>query len=506
MYRSSSNPGLYSHTSNFSDYPKLKSNVSGEPKPPPKVWLNSGEPSTAHAYKPAGPRSAEVNVYRHSPANPLNLDQSFNTKLNQLTDLRPSIAGGLPTAPPVRTDSVTLSPSIAIRRKPPPPIPPKPVPTVSRDDSIISPIASTPGNGDFFSLSELGSVSIGVTGLKNLGNSCYMNSTVQCLSGTEYLSRFFNGGSYRRFVNRSNPMGTKGAVAEEYARLVRDMWGGQSPFLVPSQFKNTIGQFSSQFQGHDQHDSQEFLAFLMDAIHEDLNVARRSTAIKIEEPKDDEETPDKIRQEMAWNYYRASNWSIIVDLFQGQLKSKLQCMTCMKTSTTFNPFMYLSLPIPSVGGRAVSLQDCLSKFVEPEILEGEDAWFCPSCKAKRRTKKTLSIAKLPSILLVHLKRFYFQGPFKDKVETYVDFPVDGLDVSGFMPTYMTDVGGRKERFVYDLYAISNHMGTLTSGHYTAQVYNGTRKQWHLFDDSRISSCDEASLKVDFSVNTVSAFV
>ncbi|KAJ1550416.1 ubiquitin-specific protease doa4, partial [Cladochytrium tenue] len=268
-----------------------------------------------------------------------------------------------------------------------------------------------------------------------------------------------------------------------------------------------VGQFASQFQGHDQHDSQEFLAFLLDAIHEDLNMARGRSAIKVEEPKDDEDTPDQIRQKLAWNYYRASNWSIVVDLFQGQLKSKLQCLTCKKTSTTFNPFMYLSVPIPSSSstrGASVSLYDCLDKFTEPEALDGENAWQCPHCKAQRRTRKELALASLPSVLLVHLKRFYFQGPFKDKIETPVNFPVQGLDLTRYMPAYLQSVdaaagangagAARGERFIYDLYAVSNHTGTLTSGHYTAHVLDGTRKQWHFFDDSRVTTCDESSLQ------------
>ena len=124
--------------------------------------------------------------------------------------------------------------------------------------------------------------------------------------------------------------------------------------------------------------------------------------------------------------------------------------------------MYLSLPIPENGG-PVDLESCLEKFVEPELLEDEDSWFCPRCKQKRPTRKTLSIAKLPSVLLVHLKRFYFQGPFKNKIETFVDFPIHGLDITRFMPAYAQQIellnsgggpSGRKEKFIYDLYSVS----------------------------------------------------
>src|SRR5690242_6194497 len=98
--------------------------------------------------------------------------------------------------------------------------------------------------------------------------------------------------------------------------------------------------------------------------------------------------------------------------------------------------MYLSLPIPSNGSRSgIFLDDCIKKFLEEEILDGEDAWHCPKCQTKRRSRKTLTIAKLPTILLVHLKRFYFQGPFKNKIETYVDYPVNNMDLTAYMPPH-----------------------------------------------------------------------
>ena len=90
--------------------------------------------------------------------------------------------------------------------------------------------------------------------------------------------------------------------------------------------------------------------------------------------------------------------------------------------------MYLSLPIPDrnqrgVKGGAVYLEECLAKFTEKEILDGSNAWHCPACKTPRRATKQLTIARLPTVLLIHFKRFYFSGPFRDKVETFVEFKI-----------------------------------------------------------------------------------
>ncbi|KAI8920054.1 hypothetical protein DFJ77DRAFT_427119 [Powellomyces hirtus] len=339
---------------------------------------------------------------------------------------------------------------------------------------------------------------MGMAGIKNLGNTCFMASIIQCLIGTVPLARYFLDGSYRRHINRRNPLGTKGEVADSFAELAKTMWTGQdSNVITPTKFKQVIGAHHPSFRGNEQQDSQEFLAFLLDSLHEDLNVARTPAAVAdktVEKEIDEEGIPDEILLEKTWLKYRKLNWSIIVDLFQGSLKSRLECMTCGKTSTTFNPFMYLTLPIPTHNqmgkkGGPVYIQECLDKFVEEEILDGDDAWRCPRCKVPRRTTKRLTIARLPVILLVHLKRFYFSGPFRDRVDTYVEFPLLQLDLTKYVPR-------SQEPFMYDLYAVSNHFGGLNGGHYTAQVRNSYKgNQWFNFDDSRISPNDDKAVKV-----------
>lgn len=140
--------------------------------------------------------------------------------------------------------------------------------------------------------------------------------------------------------------------------------------------------------------------------------------------------------------------------------------------------MYLSLPIPSGKGISkVTLSQCIDYFIKPEILEGDDAWNCVKCKKPRRATKALTISRLPPILLIHLKRFSFHGPFTDKIDTAVVFPVSGLDLTRYMPSpldpviekqYASAVGGhgveRPPAPIYDLHAISNHFGSLSSGH------------------------------------------
>jgi ubiquitin C-terminal hydrolase len=98
-----------------------------------------------------------------------------------------------------------------------------------------------------------------------------MNSALQCLSNTEPLTQYFLSEKYKTDINKKNPLGTGGQMAEEYAKLLKRMWSGKYSSVAPSEFKWIVGRFAPQFSGYNQHDSQELLAFLLDGLHEDLN-------------------------------------------------------------------------------------------------------------------------------------------------------------------------------------------------------------------------------------------
>jgi len=110
-----------------------------------------------------------------------------------------------------------------------------------------------------------------LTGLRNLGNTCFMNSMLQCLCSTTPFMEHFVSGSFWNDINRTNPLGRGGKVAEEFGFLMKVMWSGQYRSVSPRDFKHTICKFAPQFAGNAQQDAQELLAFLMDGLHEDLN-------------------------------------------------------------------------------------------------------------------------------------------------------------------------------------------------------------------------------------------
>jgi ubiquitin carboxyl-terminal hydrolase 8 len=244
-----------------------------------------------------------------------------------------NLVPNLPPKPFVGTSNLKITQSPI-----PPPLMPKPKIADNRE-RLPPPISSKPSeqpvlirgqNPMLLPTSPLQSSALfGVSGLRNLGNTCFMNSTIQCLSATIPLARYFLVGSYRRHIAKNNPLSSKGKVADSYAKLIQSMWSRDESVVVPSDFKYLIGELNPSFSGNDQHDSQEFLSFLLDQLHEDLNIAKRPFPPNGAE-LDSEDYPEHQFMEMEWKKYSMRNWSIIVDMFQGITKSRLQCLSCGK--------------------------------------------------------------------------------------------------------------------------------------------------------------------------------
>ncbi|GLC55869.1 hypothetical protein PLESTB_001037900 [Pleodorina starrii] len=192
----------------------------------------------------------------------------------------------------------------------------------------------------------------GLAGLSNLGNTCFMNSSLQCLAHAVPLMSAFLGGAYLLDLNRTNPLGMKGELAEAFGALMEQLWRGGLSSVTPRSFKAKIGRFAPQFSGYAQHDSQEFLAFLLDGLHEDTNRIKNKPYI---EEKDQPGRADEEVAAEAWSNYRARNDSLVVDHFQGLFKSTVDCPQCGFNSVKFDPFMYLSLPLPESRRRVVEV-------------------------------------------------------------------------------------------------------------------------------------------------------
>ncbi|TCD71861.1 CSN-associated deubiquitinating enzyme Ubp12 [Steccherinum ochraceum] len=215
---------------------------------------------------------------------------------------------------------------------------------VKADNSVLRPAALIKSN--FVPRARSVKHEPGTLGLSNMGNTCFMNSAIQCLAHTQELMDYFLLGVFEEELNPENPLGMQGAIAQAFGSLSSKIWDGSGTSYSPRDFKAVLQRFAPQFGGYQQHDSQELVAFLLDGLHEDLNRVKKKPYV---EKPDWEGGGDKELVALAresWEGYMKRNDSVIVDLFQGQYQSTLVCPECEKVSITFDPFMYLTLPLP----------------------------------------------------------------------------------------------------------------------------------------------------------------
>ncbi|XP_069564463.1 ubiquitin carboxyl-terminal hydrolase 19 isoform X2 [Brachyistius frenatus] len=222
---------------------------------------------------------------------------------------------------------------------------PEPTVTTPKPTCMVQPMThAPPASNERHEEEEEKKVCLpGFTGLVNLGNTCFMNSVIQSLSNTRELRDYFHDRAFEAEINCNNPLGTGGRLAIGFAVLLRALWKGTHHAFQPSKLKAIVASKASQFTGYAQHDAQEFMAFLLDGLHEDLNRIQNKPYT---ETVDSDGRLDEVVAEEAWQRHKMRNDSFIVDLFQGQFKSKLVCPTCSKVSITFDPFLYLPVPLP----------------------------------------------------------------------------------------------------------------------------------------------------------------
>lgn len=148
----------------------------------------------------------------------------------------------------------------------------------------------------------------------------------------------------------------------------------------------------------------------------------------------------------------------------------------------------------------LTLMDCFEEFRKPELLDDDNKWYCNKCKDHVRATKQMEIFKCPPVMVINLKRFkqsgggsrffglYGGGGYGQKIDTQVDFPLDGLDMTNLVQGKLSREGANapQDKLIYDCYAVSNHYGNMGFGHYTAYCRSPIDDKWYEFDDSRVS--------------------
>jgi len=310
----------------------------------------------------------------------------------------------------------------------------------------------------------------GLTGLGNLGNTCFINSCMQIISHTYELNDFLNKNSYKKRLN--DIIDTELLCAWDELRSI--MWS-KNCTVAPNKFLHTIHKVSEEkeipiFTGFDQNDLPEFLIFIINCFH---NAIARPVNMSIDgESKNDTDKMAIICFEKIKQMY-AKDYSEVWNLFYGIHVSQLHSISTGEiVSTTPEPYFIIDLALPETI-KEPTLMDCFDFYVNGEMIEGV---FNEKKGIKETMQRTLQFWSFPSILVIDVKRF---NSSNRKKQNMVNFPLCGLDLSKYV------IGYNKTSYIYDLYGVCNHSGSVAGGHYTAFVKNANGK-WYLFNDTSIS--------------------
>ncbi|NWW76628.1 UBP49 hydrolase, partial [Climacteris rufus] len=398
----------------------------------------------------------------------------------------------------------------------------------------------------FYSIRRQPLMTPGVTGLRNLGNTCYMNSILQVLSHLQKFRECFltldlseteellaktvngrarmpgklangpaanepgkpdkvglglpaglNGGSSisrsLELIQTKEPSSKHISLCHELHTLFRVMWSGKWALVSPFAMLHSVWSLIPAFRGYDQQDAQEFLCELLDKVQQEL---------------ESEGTKRRILIPFSQRKLTKQVLKVVNTIFHGQLLSQVTCRTCNYKSNTVEPFWDLSLEFPEryhslekgllpVQQAECLLTEMLAKFTETEALEGR-IYACDQCNSKRRksspkplvlseAKKQLLIYRLPQVLRLHLKRFrWSERNHREKIGVHVLFE----QVLNMEPYCCRDLSSlATETFVYDLSAVVMHHGKgFGSGHYTAYCYNTEGGFWVHCNDSKLNVC------------------
>ncbi|CAJ0949142.1 unnamed protein product, partial [Mesorhabditis belari] len=339
-------------------------------------------------------------------------------------------------------------------------------------------------------------------GLANLGNTCFMNSVLQALTSVDWFREFMvalplleadsvetpdsrakrpfyctRRASAQLLNDDDNKKSLTPIFAEVLRQTIHEIFTNKSSSVQPAAFFQEVWRLNPRFRGFQQQDSHEFLRMMLDRVHSDLRKCR---------------IPEDVEKRFArscGNSSMGATESAISRLFEGALLSQVICLTCRSASNIQDPFLDLSLEMPSPLNRSqfVSLADCIKQFFAKEELDHCEQYMCAKCGERRPSTKQLFLKSLPNVLCLHLKRFRW-GTHRGKLDYMVDFPLDGLDLT----PYLAPSAGRAQSHLYTLCSIIVHQGSgVSSGHYTTYGLSGGT-WWH-FNDDRVKPTTDTTV-------------
>jgi len=324
------------------------------------------------------------------------------------------------------------------------------------------------------------------TGLQNVGQTCYMNSTIQCLSNIKYLSEYLIS-HFGKFDIEKQPLSVS------FSSLIYDLFNTKNKDIAPKLFKKIIGKLNPLFEGMHAADAKDLIFFLLETLHQELNKKKdnsEQTNIDYAQLEKDSFDENKMFQRFI-NEYSEKNMSIISATFYGIIRSTMECNSCHNIKYSFQTFNLLIFQLKKIKESnrntkvnkkyVINIYDAFDCDKEKEILDGENMIYCNNCKGLRPGIHQQIMYSLPRVLIIILNRGRNNLDFN---EEFI-FPKDlDLSIEGYVI---------KNEFNTKFYlqSVITHLGESgAGGHFIAYCRNGPNEKFLCYNDASVSEAEE----------------
>ena len=330
-------------------------------------------------------------------------------------------------------------------------------------------------------------------GLNNVGSTCFMNATLQCLLHISELNLYF----LNEYPNDHNLLNTKncscetmGNISLAYYNVVNEVYLKNIQYsnnyylngsYAPSEFKETLGKYNSQFRFYEANDSKDLILYLLQTFHEELNYfGDQPFPVNLLRP-------NQVNRFDTFNYfmntYNIQNFSIVSKLFYGTYENIIKCLNCNKMYFSYQKFEFISFSTYNYRNGVFNIENGFQDNQAIQHLRGNNKYYCPSCQNLHDGETCCKIIQPPNKLIINID--YGKNKINNVKSLIFDEMID-------ITPYVNFNFGKK--IIYQISGVCTHLGSSgPSGHYIAYCRNKMTGMWYNFNDSFVRLCDKKDI-------------
>ena len=328
-------------------------------------------------------------------------------------------------------------------------------------------------------------------GLNNVGSTCFMNATLQCLLHISELNLYFLNeypNDYNILRTKNSSSETMGNISLAYYNVINEVYLKSiqcnnnyymnNNSFAPNEFKETLGKYNSQFRYYEANDSKDLILYLLQTFHEELNYfGDQPFPVNLLRP-------NQLNRADTFNYfnntYNIQNFSIVSKLFYGTYENIIKCCNCNKMYFSYQKFEFISFSTYNYRNGIFNICDGFQDNQAIQYLQGNNKYFCPSCQNLYDGETCCKIITPPSKLIINID--YGKNKINNVKQLIFD---EMIDITSFINFNF----GKK--IIYQISGVCTHLGSSgPTGHYIAYCRNKQTGMWYNFNDSFVRLCDK----------------